>query len=188
MKKIMIAPAALLLCFFVSCNTKESTTTTNSDTEKMNAKSKAVYRAIETGDASGLDSVMADDVIDHEGPGDMKGKDAVKSFLAGISKHVKNPKFDIVAQAYNGEYHFTWVKLTGTALDSTMGWPANSAINSSWVDIVKVKDGKAVEHWGFMDADEAHAMAGAKSMDHTGAPKMEDKKADKGDTTKKSNY
>ena len=35
--------------------------------------------------------------------------------------------------------------------DASMGMPAGSKMDEKGVDVIKLKDGKMVEHWGFVD-------------------------------------
>jgi predicted ester cyclase len=174
MRKILIATSSALLCFFSSCSDKGASTTANDDTEKINAKSKAVYKAIETGDASGLDSIMDNNIVDHD-MGGKKGLDSVKAMISDIHNHFTDLKFDVISQAYNGDYHFTLITVSGTPKDNFMGMEPGKAISMKSIDVVKIKDGKATEHWGFTDNADMmkmqEAMMGPNKMDTTKAKK-----------------
>lgn len=156
MKKLFFAGAGLLLCFMISCTdskTTSSTTTTNAEKNRENITS--VYRGIESGDMSKMDEFVADDIVDHY-HGEVKGRDSVKKMLADMHNHFSNLKMDIIAEATstnsaNDEYHFTLVRMTGTTTDDKFGRPANTAVDETSVDVVRMKDGKAVDHWGFDD-------------------------------------
>lgn len=70
MKKGLFALAGMVL--LISCNqTKDSASAVTTDVMVMNkqniANHEMVLRSIESGDVSKLDSVMAKDIIDHEG-------------------------------------------------------------------------------------------------------------------------
>jgi hypothetical protein len=41
--------------------------------------------------------------------------------------------------------------MTGTPLDSTMGFTPNQPFSISGVDVIRFRDGKVVEHWGTID-------------------------------------
>ena len=41
--------------------------------------------------------------------------------------------------------------MTGTTKDSSMGMPANTPIDRMGVDVVRIENGMAVEHWSFDD-------------------------------------
>jgi predicted SnoaL-like aldol condensation-catalyzing enzyme len=161
MKKLPLALAAGLLSILISCNTKTSNSSSeNSDSSKEGKNRMAneeIYKGIETGDSSKF-SVIADDAVDHGDPShDMKG-DSIRKFLTGMHNHINDLKIDIISEAANGDYVFTLSRMTGTTKDSTMGMPAGMKMDSKSVDVLKFKDGKAVEHWSFMDPKEMMQM------------------------------
>jgi predicted ester cyclase len=182
MKKILFAATVL----FMSCNNSGTTTSTTSETDKNLESNRKVYRAIEAGDAAVLDSFIAKDAVDHQGPNGMeiKGDDSVKHMLADMHNHVNNLKMEMISSAANGDYVFTLANFSGTVKDAFMGMPAGAAINERGVDLVKIKDGKMVEHWGFVDAaammKSMQQMGGDHKMGDMGGGKMEMK-----DSTKK---
>lgn len=112
-----------------------------------------IYRAFETGDRAVLDSFIPNDILDHAGPNGMPftNGDSLKTMLANMNKHVTGLKVNVITAAANNDYIFSYVQFTGTAADSTWGKPAGTSIDEKSVDLVRVKDGKMVEHWGFMD-------------------------------------
>ncbi len=182
MKKLFFTSIAFLL-LLASCKDtpkNEVTTTTVSTTAATNkANSNAVYRAIETGDVSRLDSVIDVDIIDHTDRGIVRGLDTVKKMLGNMHNHFSNLKMETIANATDGDYNLVLVRMTGTPTDNTMGMPANKAIDMMSVDVVKTNSaGKATEHWYYVDpADMMKMMGGqhpAMNMD-----KMHDKMMDK---------
>ena len=183
MKKLILAAA--VLCFFASCKDSTTTSTTDNSQNKKNLENnKKVIKAIETGDAAVIDSLIASDAVDHQTPTgmDLKGPDSVRHMLKDMHNHMKDLKFDIIADAANGDYIFTLSKFKGTCTDASMGMPAGTKMDMTGVDVVKVKDGKMVEHWGFVDANEM--MKNMKGMPPMDNMKMENKMAPK-DSTKK---
>jgi len=75
-----------------------------------------------------------------------------------MHNHVKDLKVEILNDVASGDYVYTWTKMTGTSLDSTMGFPPNQPFSVRGVDIVKFRDGKAIEHWGFIDQQDLMAI------------------------------
>ncbi len=67
------------------------------------------------------------------------------------------------------DYHFALVKMSGTAKDNMMGMTAGTKVKSTHVDVVRIKNGKAVEHWSFSDPKEMMEMmkGGMKDMKDT---------------------
>lgn len=179
MKKIYLPIVAMLVFVFTACKdsgtgSKESTNKDSSlaSTEQLNLeKSRSIYKAIENGDSATIRSLIADDAVDHQGPGEheLKGMDIVH-MLSDMHNHVKGLSFDVVSDAAKGDYVFTMVNVKGTASDNTMGMPAGSSMDSKQVDVVKVKDGKMVEHWGFLDWQDVMKM-GPPRMDSSAKTK-----------------
>jgi predicted SnoaL-like aldol condensation-catalyzing enzyme len=130
-----------------------------SQADKNAENMKAIYKGIEKGDLSVMDSIVADDILDHDSPrGEIRGRDSVKKFLADFHNHIADMKFDIIAQATGGDYHFALTKMTGKSKDASMGMPANMNINDTSVDVVRINNGKAVEHWGFIRPHQMKSM------------------------------
>jgi predicted ester cyclase len=162
MKKLLFTAATGLLCFIISCNdTATTSSTVSSDREKNTEHNKEVYRAIETGDVSKLDSFIDKDIVDHSGEhGDIRGLDSVKKEFVRMHNEFKDLKFDIQEEATSpdGEYHFSWFKMKGTCTVPSMGMPAGTHMDMTGIDVVRIKDGKAVEHWAFSDPNEMMKM------------------------------
>ena len=70
--------------------------------------------AFQTGDASGLDSVIADDFIDHTDRGDKKGKDSLKAMVKFVHDNFKDMKTEKVRDVADGDYVYSWVNYSGT--------------------------------------------------------------------------
>lgn len=157
MKKVLFAATTVLLCCVYSCKdsgSSSSTTTATTDVTQKNIESNGrVMKAIETGDSATIDSLIADDAVDHMTPNGapMTGGANIRHMLTDMHNHMKDLKFDIISTAGNNDYVFTYSRVSGTATDSTMGMPAGTKMDEEGVDVVKVKDGKMVEHWGFVD-------------------------------------
>lgn len=129
------------------------------------ANNREVYKAIETGDVSKLNDYIDKDAVDHEGgPNgrDVMGGDSIIAMLGRIHNSFTDLKMDVMAEAINGDYLFTLVHMTGTTTATPgMGLPPNKQVDSKSVDVVKLKDGKAIEHWEFVDPKEMMSMMGS---------------------------
>jgi predicted SnoaL-like aldol condensation-catalyzing enzyme len=181
MKKILFAASASICCFLIACNNNG-----DSGNNENLSKSRDIFRGIETGDTTKFASI-APDAVDHAGPfGEVTNGDSIKGMLTQIHNHIKDLKIEIINDAASGDYVYTWSKWTGTALDSSMGFTPDQPINTTGVDIVKFRDGKAVEHWSFVDQKDVMAMR-AQMMPNATTVKvtMGDTSANKKDTTKK---
>ena len=134
-----------------------------------------------------LKDLITADAIDHNGSPtgeDIKGGDSIIAMLGQIhSSFQPGLKFNIISQAVDGDYLFTLSEMIGTtSANPGMGMPANTKMDSKSVDVVKLKDGKAAEHWSFMSPADMMKMM---SMGKEGMtpPPVGDKKM--GDSTKK---
>ena len=162
MKKTLFLAFAGLLCICASCNNPDTTTTTAGDNdnkameEKNLAASNVVMKAFQTGDVSGIDSVIADDFVDHTDMGDKKGKDSVKAMVHFVHTNFPDMKFDKVRDVTDGDFVYQWVTYTGTS-DGSMEMPKGPYKMNS-IEVSKFKDGKAVEHWAFVDMQDMAKM------------------------------
>ena len=154
MKKLVLPAAVAACCILFSCNNSGG-----GGNDKNLEVTHDIYKGLETGDTSKLVNI-ADDGVDHMGPNgtEVKGGENIRKMLADMHNHVKDLKIDVMQEAANGDYVFVLSKLTGTATDNMMGQQPGTAISQTAVDVIKFKDGKAVEHWGFMDPNEMMKM------------------------------
>jgi predicted SnoaL-like aldol condensation-catalyzing enzyme len=173
MKRIIFFTACLISGMLISCNEKRGTDTSSGsnsatanasdDRKQMEANSEQIYRAIETGNFNGIDTTMSPDIVEHAGPqGEIKGRDSVIASLKRISVMNKNVKVETLARSYDPVkgYIFTMVRRTGTSVRAMNGMPANTPYDYTAVDVVKLKDGKATEHWGYADPNAIMKMMG----------------------------
>lgn len=182
MKKLLLAGRLFLLFAIISCN-DSAKSDAGSASKPISHKDHimSVYAGIESGDMSKMDEFVADDIVDHGDMGDVKGRDSVKKMLGDIHNHFSNLKMNVVTEATDasGDYHFSLVNMTGTTKDASMGMPANTNVDRTSVDVVKFTNGKASEHWGFVNASEMMKMM---NMNKAAQP---DKMMDKKDTIPK---
>ncbi|HVG41666.1 MAG TPA: nuclear transport factor 2 family protein [Chitinophagaceae bacterium] len=175
MKKFLNTTALALLCLLTACsdNKSENSTENNSagTTKSAAAEGKGyganrmVYDAVGTNNLNKLDSIMDENIIDHAGPGgtELKGRSNVKAYLATIPQRFTDLKWDIVAEASDGDYEFTMVHRTNTTKDNSMGMPAGTRNEETVVDVTKMSNGKIVEHWYFAKPEEIMKRMGAGS-------------------------
>ena len=177
MKKIFPALAFAAACLAISCNdSKETKSSSSSDAETIKKNNMEIYRAIETGDGTKLKDYLAADAIDHNGgPNgeDVVGSDSIIKMLTTV-KTCFEPgfKFSPVAQAVDGEYLFALVDMVGTTTANPgMGMPPSTKMNMRSVDVIRIVDGKAKEHWGYMSM--ADMMKMMESMPGAGGAAMQ---------------
>jgi predicted SnoaL-like aldol condensation-catalyzing enzyme len=159
MKKFLYALCTALTCICISCNdaSDNSPNTKHTTEEQKNIDaSNVITNAFQTGDVAGIDSVVADDFIDHTDRGDMKGRDSLKAMVKWIHTNMKDMKTEKVKEVADGEYVFSWMRYTGTS-DGSMGMP-NGPYDMESIEVSKYKDGKAIEHWAFMEMQDVMKM------------------------------
>lgn len=186
MKHVLLALSAAVV--MASCNNDATVAGTHEDNDhnmasKNEENMRTVYNAIETGDVSKLDSLMDPDIVDHNGKmdgSDIKGRDSVKAMLGSMHNYFDGLKMDLqsTATSADGNYQFTLVRTTGTAKQNIWGMTAGQKMDDTNVDVVKLKDGKATDHWGFMSMADFQEMMGAMKGGMP-APAMKDSAAKK---------
>jgi hypothetical protein len=171
MKKGLFVLASLLL-IFLSCNNNaneggasEDSNDYMTEARRNTEYNKEIYRAIETGDVSKLDSFVAKDVIDHEGNNgkDIVGIDSLKYFLGNIHNYFEGLKMEVLSDgtSLDKAYHFSLVRMRGKAKENPWGMPVGKDVDDMSVDVVKIKDNKASEHWGFTSQKDINEMMSA---------------------------
>ena len=175
MKKFAFIISLGLMCCFISCSNEKGTETKDNAVAKKNIEAcNAVNKAIETGDVSKLGDYIAVDGVDHAGEhGDVAGLDSIKSELGAMHNMYSNMKLDVVKELGDSEYVFQWIQFSGTCTVPSMGMPAGTKVDMSSIEVSKFKDGKATEHWSFMNMADMMKMMPQSGMDH-----MMDKKMD----------
>jgi len=156
MKKLLFAASAGLYCLIISCNDKAPVVESdnNSKTSKNLEASRTVTKAFESGDVSAIDSVVAANFVDHTDRGDV-GRDSLKAGIKMVHASNKDMKMEVIKELADDDFVFTWMRFTGTS-DGTM-MPAGP-YNMTAIQAVKFADGKAVEHWEFMEPREVMKM------------------------------
>ncbi|HEX6846930.1 MAG TPA: ester cyclase [Chitinophagaceae bacterium] len=162
MKKILFILSAAVSCFLFSCNEKVADADGMSDTAKKNLEAfQVVDKAFQTGEISMIDSVVASDFVDHTPKGD-HNRDSLKAMITTM-KTAGTMKSEIKKVLADDEYVMAWMRWTGSTDGSLPDMPAGP-YDMSGVEVVRFKDGKAVEHWAFMDASEVMKMMSGMQM------------------------
>ena len=159
----MLLTAASSVLF--SCNSTNNNAIqapTNDAGQKNLLTTNAINKAIETGDMSKLGDYIAADAVDHSGQhGDVVGLDSIEAGLAPLHKMAANDlKLEVVKELADSDYVFQWVRTTGTATNTDMGVAVGSKFSMPMISVSRFKNGKATEHWEFMQpADMMKMMA-----------------------------
>lgn len=170
MKKILFASATIFTCAFISCADNAAKKDDTIVTIKENSTN--FYKAMESGDEAKLKSWINADAVDHNGSPtgeDVVGADKITAMLKQMHNSFEPGfKMNVVSQAVDGDYLYSLVEMKGTTTaNPDMGFPPSTKMDSKSVDLVKLKDGKAQEHWAFMSIpDVMMMMKGKEAMPH----------------------
>jgi predicted SnoaL-like aldol condensation-catalyzing enzyme len=158
MKQIISLFAIAFVFALVSCS-NDKTESTGTDTmssekksspmaEKNLASNHTVMSAFMSGDVSGIDSVVASNFVGHSEHGEWN-RDSLKAMIPMMHKMNPDMKMESVRDMADDDYVFSLVRMTGTS-DGNMGM-AKGPYDMKTVEVTKFKDGKAVEHWSYVD-------------------------------------
>ncbi|WP_165191622.1 ester cyclase [Caulobacter soli] len=108
---------------------------------------------VETGDRAIFDELVAEDFQDHAGPGGAPaGREAAFMFFTVFRGAFPDLKVVVHDQYAERDAVITRKSYQGTHLGDFMGMPAsNRVIDVSVIDILRLRDGKQVEHWANAD-------------------------------------
>jgi steroid delta-isomerase-like uncharacterized protein len=113
-----------------------------------------VEEILNQGNMDRFDDLMATDFIEHEElpPGIPEGSEGAKVLFNQLHRAFPDFKADIndlIAEGDRVVVRMTW---TGTHEGEFMGIPATgNSISIEVIDIVRIANGKFVEHWGIID-------------------------------------
>lgn len=131
---------------------------------------RRAYEIISAGDLAELDEIIAEDFVEHQAtpPGLPSGREGVKALIAEYRTAFPDLRFTMEKYLEQGEVGCAVVRLTGTNTGPLMGRPATGrTMDISAVDVVRVVDGRAVEHWGASDDLGMFAQLGVAAPDVT---------------------
>jgi steroid delta-isomerase-like uncharacterized protein len=100
-----------------------------------------------------IDELVADDFVEHqEMPGMPTGREGLRAAMAMFRGAFPDLKVETLAVVTEGDELWVHSLATGTHQGELMGIPATGKMVSfAMMDRVRVRDGKAVEHWGVSD-------------------------------------
>lgn len=107
-----------------------------------------------TGDDSIVDELCAPDLVEHQFGLAGRGAAAiahVKAAIRDVHGMAPDLRFTIEDTAQSGD--ITWVRVRGrgTATGPFFGPPSGRELDFTVIDVVRVVDGRIVEHWGVPD-------------------------------------
>ena len=124
-------------------------TTTSQSVEQI---SRAVIeRGFNNGDLEGLDAVVAPDIIEHQ-DGATSGIDGLRALITELRTAFPDLHLAIQDTATSGDTAWFRIRSTGTNDGPMFGRPPTGRpIDITVIDVMRVADGRMVEHWGVAD-------------------------------------
>jgi predicted ester cyclase len=117
-----------------------------------------VRRLIDEGFSQGrlavADELIADDIVEHQdfGPGHAAGAEGVKAVIRSLRQSFPDFRLSIEDLVVAGDTVWTRNVATGTQDGSFAGSaPTGRPIRITVFDVLRVVDGRIVEHWGVPD-------------------------------------
>ena len=160
MKKLFFLPLFIFACFCISCDSDKDEGLSDK-AEKNLAAQHGVIKCFDTKDFSKLGDYIAEDFIDHAGQnGEVKGLANAKAEFEKMVKTLTDNKSETILELANDDYVMSWIRFTGTLATDNMGMKAGDKYDMKSMELSKFRDGKAVEHWVFMDPAEMMKMMG----------------------------
>jgi predicted ester cyclase len=112
---------------------------------------RIVLEAFGAGDLELLDELVSEQVIEHQYglPGDREG---LKQAIAGLRRAFPDLSYNVIATTFDGEKVWGHFRARGTNLGPFQGRePTGLAMEIDVIDVIRVVDGRLVEHWGVPD-------------------------------------
>lgn len=124
-----------------------------------------------TGDGSVVDEVCSPEAVEHQFGLAGSGAEAIAHLKAGIAdvhRAVPDMTFTIEDSVTRGDTLWARVRARGTATGPFFGPPSGRPVDITVMDVVRVVDGRIVEHWGVPDRFALLAQTGV--LDRLGGP------------------
>lgn len=158
MKLFFSSVAVLLAVCFLACNSGKNDHLSEITKKNLSAQ-HAIIRCFDTKDFSRLSHYIADEFIDHAGQqGELYGLANARTEYEAMVKTVRENKSEIILELANENYVMSWMRFTGTLAMDNMGMKAGDRYDMKSMELSRFKDGKAVEHWVFMEPAEMMKM------------------------------
>jgi steroid delta-isomerase-like uncharacterized protein len=122
--------------------------------EELLALNKRFYEEVMNGrNLDAVDELVGEDFVDHEEmPGISNDRAGLKQFLQMMFTAFPEGEVTMEDVAVEGDKVWTRGHIKGKHDGELMGIPpTGKSVEFESIDIVRVKDGKAVEHWGITD-------------------------------------
>lgn len=124
---------------------------------------QTIYEAFNRHDAGRLRELLADDFVDHE-PNPMttgQGPEGAVSWAQAMFAAFPDVRMDVRDVIAEDDRVVGRVRMTGTHTGELLGMPpTHRRIDVETIDIMRVRDGRIVEHWGVSDQTAMYTQLG----------------------------
>jgi predicted ester cyclase len=126
--------------------TETSTTQTNEQVCRA-----IIERGFNNGDLDSLDAFVAQDAVEHQ-DGSTSGIDGLRALITELRASYSDLHLEIQDSATSGDMVWFRIRSTGTNDGPMWGRPATGRpMDITVMDVMRVADGRMVEHWGVAD-------------------------------------
>ena len=115
---------------------------------------RLIEEGFNRGDLTVAEELTAPELVEHQdfGPGHAPGADGVKAVIASLRRAFSDFHLEIEDLSAHGDT--VWLRMTGTGTNDGpfMGHaPTGRPMRTTVFDVIRVRDGRMVEHWGVPD-------------------------------------
>jgi predicted ester cyclase len=115
---------------------------------------RLIEEGFNQGNLDVCEELTADDLVEHQnfGPGHAPGAEGVKAVISSLRRGFSDFHLEIEDVAVDGDK--VWLRMAGSGTNdgSFMGNPpTRKRMRTDVFDVIRVCDGKIVEHWGVPD-------------------------------------
>jgi len=111
------------------------------------------YDEMNAGNTAIIDELVAEDVVEHDPMAPTPDREGVRQFFAMARGAFPDLRFQVLHMVGEGDLVIAHCLIEGTHEGDFMGIaPTHRPISVPAVDIVRFRDGRAVEHWGVTDS------------------------------------
>ena len=114
---------------------------------------RRAYDAINRNDLDALDEMVDSDVTDHDpAPGQGPGLEGVKQYFSSLHTAFPDVQMNVDYMVAEGDKVVARVSVSGTHQGEFLGInPTGNHVAITGIDVLRIVDGKIVEHWGNFD-------------------------------------
>lgn len=122
-------------------------------TEENKAVVRRVYESFTQNNLDVLDELIASDVTDHNpNPGQPPGLEGLKQFISSMHTILSDLQMNVEDMVAEGDKVVARLRVSGTHQGESMGnAPTGNQVTFTGIDILRIAEGKVVEHWGNID-------------------------------------